>query len=276
MDVPSPTVTLRAGSATVEIAPALGGRLASLAVDGLELLVGRDDNPLGWGCYPMVPFAGRVRQGVLTSGGGRHQLPVNLAPHAIHGYGFGAPWRLVDPTEHEPASAPGADRSCELELRIDGPLPYRAVAHQRIVLLRDRLYMALALSSVEGAFPATIGWHPWFRRQLARGGAAELTFAARWRFERDDEGIPTGLLGERGDGPWDDCFTGLGPPPRLRWPGALVLDVEHDCDHLVIYDETRHAVCVEAQSGPPDGVNFAPDIVEPGRPLARHLQLRWA
>ena len=44
----------------VTVAPGQGARLASLVVAGHERLVTRGDDPLGWGAYPMVPFAGRL------------------------------------------------------------------------------------------------------------------------------------------------------------------------------------------------------------------------
>jgi aldose 1-epimerase len=34
-------------------------------------------------------------------------------------------------------------------------------------------------------------------------------------------------------------------------------------------------VCVEPQSGPPDGVTIAPEVVEPGRPLEHHMRWTW-
>ena len=40
-----------------------GGRLASFVVDGRELLVTEGPGPIAWGSFPMVPYAGRVRNG---------------------------------------------------------------------------------------------------------------------------------------------------------------------------------------------------------------------
>ena len=76
--------------ATVSIDLAAGGRIASLSVDGDELLyTGKPDASLmGWGCYPMAPFAGRIRNGVLTHGSESHQLRLNMSPHSIHGTVF--------------------------------------------------------------------------------------------------------------------------------------------------------------------------------------------
>ena len=61
-----------------------GGRLASLRVFGRELLVGPPEDPgaadqlIHWGCYPMAPYAGRVRSagygGVCETRGPRPHL----------------------------------------------------------------------------------------------------------------------------------------------------------------------------------------------------------
>ena len=38
----------------------------------------------------------------------------------------------------------------------------------------------------------------------------------------------------------------------------------------------EHAVCVEPQTGPPDGPNLAPHVVEPGSPLSVSMVVSWA
>ena len=49
---------------------------------------------IAWGSYPMVPWAGRVRDGRFDFQGNSYELPLNLGEHAIHGVGFGLPWRV--------------------------------------------------------------------------------------------------------------------------------------------------------------------------------------
>ena len=42
-----------------------------------------------------------------------------------------------------------------------------------------------------------------------------------------------------------------GPLKRtLTWPGALAIQISSTCDHVVRYDQPRHAVCIEPQTGP--------------------------
>ena len=77
-------------------------------------------------------------------------------------------------------------------------------------------------------------------------------------------------------GPWDHCFVDLARPPRVRWPGALEVTIESDASFYVCYTEPTHAVCVEPQTGPPDGLNTGHHfVVAPGRPLEAAMALRW-
>ena len=72
--------------------------MASLVVDSTPLLVGQDPTlpAAGWGSFPMVPWAGRIRRGRFRFEGVDHQLPINFEQHAIHGTGFEQSWRIDD------------------------------------------------------------------------------------------------------------------------------------------------------------------------------------
>lgn len=72
-----PLSTLRHGAIEIDLAPQAGGRLAQIRVDGIEQLIGPDDGwpaMIAWGCYPMVPWAGRVRDGRFRFEGREYQL----------------------------------------------------------------------------------------------------------------------------------------------------------------------------------------------------------
>ena len=259
---PGRHVVFEEGSARAVIDLDNGARLASLTLWGLELLVTEADSPLDWGCYPMAPFAGRVRRGRFTYEGRDVELPVNLPPHAIHGTVFDAAW------DDE------GDGVFSTPLVSPWPFPGRVV--QRVKLRPDALELTLEVHAADEAMPASCGWHPWFRRQLGRGRSVELVFDALYMYQRDLDGIPDGEKVAPPPGPWDDCFTDLLDPPRLRWPGAATLTVESSCPDLVVFDEPPHAVCVEPQTGPPDALNLGPSIVVPGQPLVAEMALRWS
>src|SRR3546814_7332703 len=94
-------------------------------------------------------------------------------------------------------------------------------------------------------------------------------------YPRDSDGLPLGPLDPPPPhGPWDDCFTGLTWPIGLTWPGALSLSLTSTCDHVVLYDQQPHAICVEPQSGPPDAANLGRAYtVRPDEPLVIETQL---
>ena len=255
-------LVLEAPGVRAVVLPADGGRLGSLAIDGRELLVTRrPEGPIFWGSYPMAPWAGRIRHGELTFRGRDHVLPLGMPPHAIHGVVFDRPWREV---------APGT-----ISIDLDERWPFRGRVSQRFVLDADGLEITMTLDADE-PMPAVIGWHPWFRRVLAEGDAPLLlTFRAEAMLVRDAEGIPTGEREPPSAGPWDDAFTGIREQPVLEWPGRLKLAISSTCPWLVVYTMPVRAICVEPQSGPPDGPNQAPEVVVPGAPLTHVMRWRW-
>jgi aldose 1-epimerase len=263
-------IELGAGALTAAVDPSLGARLSSLRVTGLELLVGRDesrDDPLLWGCYPMVPFAGRTRGGRFGFRGETYELRRNHGPHAIHGTGFDRPW---DVERYEGGYA----RLCT-DLGPEWPFPGHAV--HEISARGDGLDLRLEVHADRGAFPATAGWHPWWRRELGAGHPLEVTVPARRWYPRGTDGLPLGHVEQPPfTGRFDDCFTALTWPVRLRWPGALSVELVATADHLVLFDEPAHAICVEPQSGPPDGLNLGiASIVRPGAPLVVETGISW-
>src|SRR5688572_24504263 len=95
--LPGELVRIASGSLEVHLAPAAGGRITSINCDGTEWLCGyAQDNSaaIAWGCYPMVPWAGRIRDGRFRFEGRDYQVPASLGPHAIHGVGYLLPWML--------------------------------------------------------------------------------------------------------------------------------------------------------------------------------------
>ncbi|HVM53644.1 MAG TPA: hypothetical protein VM262_10650 [Acidimicrobiales bacterium] len=259
-------ITLSSGAATVTVDPAAGGRIASIVVDGLELLVTAADGATDWGCFVMAPFAGRIRGGRFAFKGEEHQLPRNLPPHAIHGTVFDRLWTVAEHT---------ADRALlTCDLGPDWPFAGR-VAHE-LILDDGALDLRLEVAADDEPFPAAAGWHPWWRRRLRRGAAVEVDVEAESMWVRGPDGIPTGeLVSPPPPGPKDDCLTDLRRAPVLRWGGALELTITSSCDDLVLYDLPTHAVCVEPQTGPPDALRLTPILVEPGWPLVAEATFGW-
>ncbi|GDY64584.1 hypothetical protein SAV14893_039770 [Streptomyces avermitilis] len=61
----------------------------------------------------------------------------------------------------------------------------------------------------------------------------------------------------------------------LSWPGQLELTVASREEWVVVYDEQPEAVCVEPQTGPPDGLNTRPRLVTPIEPLEATTTWTW-
>lgn len=244
---------------TVQIEPRHGGRIAAITVDGYQLLVEPTDDPLTWGCYPMVPFAGRIRNGTLDFDGRTHALPHTLGPHAMHGYGFTSPWAQID--------------DAAIRYTFADPWPFAGTATQRFMLADDRLEMCLDVHAVDRQ-PINVGWHPWFRRDIGDTHLAELEFTPGLMYERDDDGLPSGRTFAPRPGPWDDCFTSLSSNPTIRW-GNLALTLSSSADHWVVYNEPDDALCVEPQLGPPNDANDNPRVLEAGQSLTVSFTLEW-
>jgi aldose 1-epimerase len=231
-----------------------------LTVDGTDVLVGPDPSvaPTGWGCFPMVPWAGRIRRGRFQFDGVEHRLPINFDVHAIHGTGFEQPWEVTS------ANGRSATMECRLEWEFGGE------ARQEINLDDTSLTCTLAVRADRLAMPAAVGWHPWF----VKPQRVDLRFEKM--FVRDDDYIPTGRTIAPTSPPWDDCFAGPLSTPRL-WIGGLEVTITSDCDYWVVYDMPQHATCVEPQSGPPDAFNIGGATrLEPGDELRRTMTISWA
>ncbi|MEU3609436.1 aldose 1-epimerase [Streptomyces sp. NPDC035033] len=253
---------LTAGDAELTINPARGGRIESLRIAGTEVLKQGER----YGSFPMVPWCGRTAYGRFRDGAATHLLPVNADPHAIHGTVRDRAWTVARATATE------AVLTCDL----DDPWPYKGRVTQVLELAEDRLTLRFGVEAYDDSFPAQAGWHPWFLRNLGQGGEdVAIGFAPGWQEERGDDHLPTGHRIAPLPGPWDDCF-GMpdGVDVTLTWPGELELKVTSRAEWVVIYDEPADAVCVEPQTGPPNGLNTHPRLVTPIDPL--EVESVWA
>ena len=275
-DTTGPTVT-------VDVDLTHGGRLAQITVGDVPLLAdvpdpsNRDVDNIGWGSYPMAPWAGRLRGGTFRWFDTDHHVRLNQddsgvgaadRQHAMHGTVHNAAWTVDEQTESTVAI------SCPLDQPGSG-WTFGGVAHQRIEVLDHQLRCDLSVTVAPHSdhappFPAEIGWHPWWRKPDS------LSFHPDAMYERDGVGLPTGRLVAPFNPPWDDCFVNTAPI-TLHYDRLKVTHVtlSSDCDHWVVYDHPLHATCVEPQSGPPDAFNVRPQIVTTTHPLRRTMTVGW-
>jgi aldose 1-epimerase len=279
------TVRLAAGDASVVVAPDLGGRLIGAELEGHSLLYDHagDAGPTSYGSFPMAPFAGRVGFGRFEFGGRTHDLGAPVGRHAIHGTVLDRRWTV----EHSTTT------TCVMTADLGPTWPWPGSCEQRLEISHDQLSLRLEVHSHDVAFPASAGWHPWFRTRLDDGRHLTAEVTASEQAERGPDHLPTGRWIPPQPRPWDDCLRGVTWPIRLRWndpklsddrtnddqQGALGIDLWSDASHVVVYDELAHAWCVEPQTAPPDslgdGAGARAQLVTPDEPLIVTSRWRW-
>lgn len=201
--------------------------------------------------YPLVPWSNRIRDGKLVWAGKTYQLRINFPDGtAIHGAALEYPWTVV---EQEPHRVVLQFTSSDF-VGVNWPWPF--TARFEYALDGDRFTWGMAVTN-DGheTFPAGLGHHPYFLRQLTKDGAA---FGEPVVFQLNcDKGyaleacMPTEGAGDvpahadfrqarnLGETFVDDCFTGRTSTTlaTLDYPGALTVDMEAGalCEHSVVY-----------------------------------------
>ena len=245
------------GALTALVYPEFGGRIGSLIVGGQEIFItdSSNDDPLSWGCYPMVPYAGRVRDAILKFAGQQFPLRKNLPPHSIHGTVFDRPWNVIE----------NSSSAVVLEIDLGAEWPFAGTVEHLIQLTDTKLELQLKVNTKD-AMPIQVGWHPWF----VKPHTTSLHFDAM--LQRDGAGIATTQKVPQPATPVDDCFVNPEEPLTITI-GNVHLTLSSDCSHWVMYDIPMHATCVEPQSGPPNGVNDMPLVLDPNTSMTRRFTI---
>ena len=275
----SRAIQLRAGDARLAIDVDRGGRLGSWSIDGRELLVGPpsdEDRSIGWGCFLMAPWAGRLADGRFRAEDGREiQLPRSHGRHAIHGLLWDRPWTV------ESASVDEATLVCALP---PDQWPPGGVARHEIRLLPDGLAMGATLVASrmgEAGMAGAIGWHPWFRR----AGTASLRVESNAVVETR-ELLPTGgvvpVAGKTDlrNGPdlgrrrLDHAYVEADSPAVLRLDDVeLTISFEPSPATVVVYTPAS-SVCVEPQTAWPNAAALGGTGPRPDREARARAGLR--
>ena len=287
-------IELAKGRTRAVVVPEAGGRLLQIEIfDGSEwlpLLVAPDDprrlidEPEAWGSYVMAPWPGRIDGGRFLWRGRQYAVPVSSGDgHALHGRGVYLPWRVDAQTKS----------SIRMSVDFDEAWPFGGGATLEIRLADRSISQRVEVRATRGAFPAGVGWHPLFRRDVRGKHDAEILVDAEQKYEVA-EMIPTGWMppvtGEQdlrlyrvvGQRRLDDCYR----EPRalgIRW-GDIELTMRSSANvtHAVVYTPP-HAVCIEPQTCAPDAFNLAAQgvvgagmaVLARGRPLVAETVWRW-
>lgn len=246
-----------------------GGRLTSLIIDGLEVLrdetFNTDHSIFGYGSFPMAPYAGRIRNGKFEFAGTEYQLS-NLAdyPHAMHGTVIYQEWETAF------ASA----TKFKINTKVEEGWPFTAAVSQTFELGSNYLQISMELIA-DQQMPAWIGFHPWFRKEIA-GNKLELTANFTQMYVRDDDKVATKTISSPKPLPWDDCFVGETPDIKLTWGNLLTLDLTSNFPYWVIYSAPEDALCVEPQSAPPNALELEKaQILAAGESLVLNFKLQY-
>lgn len=217
-----------------------GGRAHSWHLFGHEILAHAGSAPVEWGMYPMAPWAGRLRDNRYLD----QVMPATHEQWAIHGIVLDRPWSCVSSGDafletRCAAEVAGVPIECRVRWALDGP----------------ELTTVLSVHT-SVPIPVVLGWHPWFRREVA--GAK-----ARWAIDddasmlvRDAAYLPTAE--ERKfttvNGPFDDVFRVPSGSATIAW-GSVQLTVHNSQPWFVIYDERPDALCIEPQTDAPNATS---------------------
>lgn len=270
-------ISISTGSLTVSIDQFQGGRINQITVGDTPFLLSRSDVPdadaFGWGCFPMVPWAGRIRRGRFVFADTEYQLDINHGAHAIHGLAYAQPWTVdaVTPTMVA-MSLPFPDA---------GQWPFGGHATQKIQIADrniDRsadngaargntasVALTLAVTAHDQAFPVSFGWHPWFRKP------SHIDFYPLAQYVRDADYMAIDKQIPPQPGPWDDAFVNTAPV-LLHYPHHQLV-VTADVSTWVVYDMPAQATCVEPQTAPPDAFTIAPTVLQPGETMTAHATI---
>jgi aldose 1-epimerase len=127
---------------------------------------------------------------------------------------------------------------------------------QSYEILDNALRWSLEYEANSCDLPVTLGFHPWFAREIGKGDSAELLFAANKMFKRGDDYLPTGEIISPTQPPWDDTFMEIKGVPEIVWPGAARLTMECDTPYCMVYSQDDEGICIEPVTAPPDAQNL--------------------
>jgi len=250
---------------TLAFAPETGGSLTRCSYEGIPVLrngTGIKD-PRETSAFPMVPFIGRITNGVFSFGGSRYTLPPNMPPepHAIHGHGWQSIWGL---------STSGSTYA-QLTHKHGGQTgwPWAYTASQVFTAHENTLTVALSLTNKSDThMPAGLGWHPYFPKH---GAQIQADVTHVWASETGQiiANAPCPLTPDtdlRKQRPvselsLDHCFTAGNGGVTLVWPErniSIRMTAPNALRHLTVYTPPNEDYfCVEPVSHAPDALNIA-------------------
>lgn len=280
-------IALKAGDYTLQVAPEVGACICRFDFDGKPVL--RRCAPSAAvtdsSCYPLVPFANRIENGILHHAGKHIRLSPNMGdhPHPLHGHGWRSGWRTV------------ACDAAKLVLAFDyeaDEWPWSYTSEQCFALSDGGLHLRLSVRNrAHEAMPVSLGLHPFFPR--LPGSVLHAKVGGVWL--ADATCIPTDhveasrLFDPSGgaalcNAPFvDHCFTGWDGHARIAQPdlGLALTMAASDCRFFHIFiPEGADFFAAEPVSAMPNAFNRSEDasvtgarLLPPGERFAVEMRI---
>jgi len=184
------------GNSSISIIAERGACMNSLIFQAKELLWGytyeSELEQMDWAKSAwLIPFPNRLNQGNYIFEETDFQFPINLAPHAIHGFAMFEAFTLIEVKQHEDFGL------LKFEYDYDGKFsyyPFRFRFEVSYQLFENHIVVTCSLCNTDNrSFPVGIGWHPYF----SIGGKVEnwkLQLPSCQKVEIDNWMIPTGVI----------------------------------------------------------------------------------
>ena len=239
-----PRFSLRAGLLQVEVLPAVGGSIAQfdhLGPAGRQpLLRGTDgaySDVLDSACFPLVPYANRIRGGRFECDGRQVQLTANLPGDVspLHGQGWRAVWSV---------ESLASDRIELTYHHAAGEWPWAYEARQHLVLSPEGLSIELSCRNLSALpMPCGLGLHPYYPCDAQTQLNTEV--ASVWTVDTNVLPVAKQPATERyslqnrliGGQNLDNGFDGWSGQARITWPGRpMALELSSsDAGYFQVY-----------------------------------------
>lgn len=176
------------------ILPALGGALASLLLNGIEVIQFPLKNSNSWrDGFPssiLFPFPNRTNGGTYTYMEKKYQLPVNEESrgHAIHGLVAETSFNVLQITEHQV-------KLSHTLLGQEIGYPFKCELVLDYSLSNEGLELSFIMTNQDDVpIPVAFGWHPYFRLEESSIDTLQLEMPSHQEVQINSVHIPVGYL----------------------------------------------------------------------------------
>ena len=254
----TPLLELHAGELRLALRADLGGCIAGLWLAGVPVLRSTEPAELTMsrlsGCYPLVPYSGRLGYRRFQWRGQEHTTAPNFDdnPHSVHGVAWQRPWAV--------ASSSATEAELVYTHSADAHWPFAFTLRQRFLLTPDALEVHLSFTSdAPQPQPVGLGWHPYFPKR--ERSHLQIELSQRW--DSDASGLSTHTVpqpaidADVAELAFDNCFEGWRGAAHIR-DEELSLQLTSSLPYLVVFTpDVKPYYCVEPVSHVSNAIQMA-------------------